>query len=86
MSEVSWVWYKDFVQCAVLHKKWGFSLKIYSVNVTKSAGNCGFGHIYEEIVNEKLHFLCSARTLITYPMSHVAFKKTYYVSLFNLFE
>ena len=23
-----------------------FTLKISSVNVTKSAGNCGFGHIY----------------------------------------
>ena len=29
-----------------LHKKWGFPLRIFSVYVTKSAGNCGFGHIY----------------------------------------
>ena len=29
-----------------LHKKWSFPLRISSVNVTKSAGNCGFGHIY----------------------------------------
>ena len=29
-----------------LHKKWSFSLKISSVNVTKSEGNCGFGQIY----------------------------------------
>ena len=29
-----------------LHRKWSFPLKIYSVSVTKSAGNCGFGHIY----------------------------------------
>ena len=29
-----------------LHKKWSFPLKISSLNVTKSAGNCGFGHIY----------------------------------------
>ena len=29
-----------------LHKKCSFPLWIYSVNVTKSAGNCGFGHIY----------------------------------------
>ena len=27
---------------------------------TKSAGNCGFGHISGEIPNGKLHFLCSA--------------------------
>ena len=29
-----------------LHKKWSLPLRISSVNVTKSAGNCGFGHIY----------------------------------------
>ena len=29
-----------------LHKKWSFPLRISSVNVTKSAGTCGFGHIY----------------------------------------
>ena len=29
-----------------LHKKWSFTLSISSTNVTKSAGNCGFGHIY----------------------------------------
>ena len=29
-----------------LHKKWSFPLRIHSVNVTKSAGNRGFGHIY----------------------------------------
>ena len=29
-----------------LHKKWTFPLRISSVNVTKSGGNCGFGHIY----------------------------------------
>ena len=29
-----------------LHKKPRFPLRISSVNVTKSAGNCGFGHIY----------------------------------------
>ena len=27
-------------------KKWSFSLSIYSVNVTKSAVSCRFGHIY----------------------------------------
>ena len=29
-----------------LHKKWSFPLRISSVNVTKSAVSCGFGHIY----------------------------------------
>ena len=28
-----------------LHKKRSFPLRIFLVNVTKSAGNCGFGHI-----------------------------------------
>ena len=32
-----------------LHKKWGFSLRASLVNVTKS----------EEVLHEKLHFLCS---------------------------
>ena len=29
-----------------LHKKWSFPLRISVVNVTKSTGNCGFGHVY----------------------------------------
>ena len=29
-----------------LHKKWSFPLRISSVNVAKSAGNCRFGYIY----------------------------------------
>ena len=32
-------------QCP-LPKKWSFPLRISSANTTKSAGNCGFGHIY----------------------------------------
>ena len=35
-----------YVKKVPLHKKWSFPLRIYPVNVTKSAGNCGFGHIY----------------------------------------
>ena len=42
-----------------LHQKLSFPLRISSVNVTKSAVSCGFGHIYYEILNEMLHFLCS---------------------------
>ena len=42
-----------------LHKKWSFPLRIFSVNVIKSVGNCGFGHIYWRNPNGKLHFLCS---------------------------
>ena len=29
-----------------LHKNWSFLLRISSVNVNKSTGNCEFGHIY----------------------------------------
>ena len=29
-----------------LHKKWNFPLRTFSVNMAKSAGNSGFGHIY----------------------------------------
>ena len=42
-----------------LHKKWSFSLRISSVNVTKSTENCRFGHIYWKNPDGKLHFLCS---------------------------
>ena len=31
---------------SILHKKWSFSLRISSVNLTKSVGNWGFSHIY----------------------------------------
>ena len=52
-----------------MHKKWSFRLRIASVNLTKSAGNCGYGYIYrgdnlhaftEEILDGKPDFLCSA--------------------------
>ena len=33
-------------QPSTLHKKWSFALRISSVNVSKSAVSCGFGHIY----------------------------------------
>ena len=33
-------------QFFTLHKKWSFPLRISSVNVSKSAVSCGFGHIY----------------------------------------
>ena len=36
-----------------------FPIKDFSVNVSKSSGNCGFGPIYRRILNGELHFLCS---------------------------
>ena len=41
------IWPADILQdLQLLHKKWSFPLRTSSVNATKSAGNCGFGHIY----------------------------------------
>ena len=37
---------RDVNENIALHKKRSFPLRISSVNVTKSAGKCGFGHIY----------------------------------------
>ena len=34
------------VDSAFTTKKWSFPKWISSINVTKSAGNCGFAHIY----------------------------------------
>ena len=47
-----------------LHKKWSFPLRVSSVNVTKSAVSCEFGHVYWKILNGKLHFLCSDKRKI----------------------
>ena len=38
------------------------ALRISSANVTKSVGNCGFT---EEILNGKVHFLCSVSSILT---------------------
>ena len=45
-----------------LHKKWSFQVKIYSVNMTKSAGSCGFGPIYWRNPSWKTSFLYSVRS------------------------
>ena len=45
-----------YCSCGSLHKKWSFPLRISSVNVTKFAGNCGFGHICRRNLNGKLYF------------------------------
>ena len=48
----TWIKHKDFFRSSypealrTLHKKWSFPLRISSVNVTKSAVSCGFGHLY----------------------------------------
>ena len=37
---------QQHIKNITLHKKRSFPLRISSVTVTKSPGNCGFGHIY----------------------------------------
>ena len=37
---------KDLHTSNPLHKKWSFLLKVSSVRVTKSTGNCGFSNFY----------------------------------------
>ena len=51
-----------------LHKKWSFSLRIYSVNVTKSAENCGLGYICRRNHEWKTSFFCGVTSLFF--MSH----------------
>ena len=43
-------------QWRALHKKWSFSLRNSSINVTKSAGYCGLVTFTDEILHRKLHF------------------------------
>ena len=43
-----------------LHKKWSFPSRISSVNETKSAVSCGFGHIYWRNLRWKT-FFCAVR-------------------------
>ena len=35
-----------FIVYYTAKKKWRFPLRISSANVTKPAGNCGFGHVF----------------------------------------
>ena len=54
-----------------LHKKWSFPLRISLLNVvTKSTEYWGFALIYWEMLNEKLHFLCSDRPLHFWVRQH----------------
>ena len=49
------------IHLVALHKKWSFPLRIYSVNVIKSSGTCGFGHIYWRIPYWKTSFFVQCR-------------------------
>ena len=68
-----------------LNEKWSFPLRISSVNVTRSAGVT----LTEEILNVKLHFLCSVPAmleqyaLIILPLSLKELAKTHEEDLIN---
>ena len=47
-----------------LHKKWSFPLRISSVNLTKSAVSCGFGHIYWRNPSWKTSFFVQCLVLL----------------------
>ena len=52
------IWAVDFAWADyTLHKKWSFSLRIYSVNLNISARSADLVTFTEEILNWKLHFL-----------------------------
>ena len=60
---------ENFMNCKILKrassiqhckkKKWSFTLRIFSVNVTKSAETANLIIFTEETLNGKLYFLCS---------------------------
>ena len=49
-------------QIAPTAQKMKFSNRISSINVTKSSGHCNLVTFAKEILNGKLHFLCSAHS------------------------
>ena len=46
-----------------LHKKWSFQLRIFSINVSKSARTADLVTFTEEILIGKLQFLCSVERI-----------------------
>ena len=50
----------------LLHKKKSFLLRLSSVNMTKSAENCGFGHIYWRNPSRKTTFFCAVTVLLCF--------------------
>ena len=57
ISRASWL------LTVTVHKKIRFPLRISSVNVTKSAVSTDLVIFDKEILNGKLHFLCSVNTI-----------------------
>ena len=57
-----------------VHKKWSFPLRISSVNVTKSARNWLFGHIYWKISSWKTSIFCAMSKGALYEIPTKSFK------------
>ena len=81
----SWPWAYETIW---LRKKWSFPLRISSVNVnvTKSAGNWGFGHIYWENPQWKTLFFVQCVNGISQPINTLKLLKMYsfyFASLIN---
>ena len=53
-----------------LHKKWSFPLRIYSVNVTKSTGNCVFSHLLKKSLMENFIF-CAVLKIYLYKLCFI---------------
>ena len=82
MLDFEWMHFrKTYRKCFPLHKKWSFPLiRISPVNVTKSAGNCGFGHIYWR------HPSCSDNSntnLIANHLRSIGRRIDFYSSMYN---
>ena len=76
-----------FIVEKLLHKKWSFLSRIFSVNVTKSAGNCRFRHIYWGNFQWKTSFFVQWIFIIFDDnVSHIVKVSVFYLSIFNSFS
>ena len=58
-------------------KNWSFPSRISSVNMTKYAGNCGFGHIYWRNPSWKTSFFAQWRKQTMFLFPFTSLKKTW---------
>ena len=65
-----------------LHKKWSFSLRILSVNMTKSADSCGFGHIYWKYPSRKTSFFMEQNFLHSCSHQNHIVEVNYYFNIY----
>ena len=63
---------KSLLVVPTLHKKWSFPLRISSVDVTRSAGNFRFGHIYWRNPELKASFFCAVSRAGFEPVQNIS--------------